>query len=614
MERGTTVVRMVGRLPSQVRPDHQPAMPLVEQVTSISLFNPRSLAYMPEYENLASMKLRRPLNGLPVLLLGLGVLANQSGSALAAAPQILLSDQDVGPTGIAGSHTQSSGQMQIHGAGADIWYGADGFHFAYSPWDGDCQIVARVLSLDPTDPLAKAGVMVRADLTQRAPHALAALTAEYGLTFTRRAQPGGRSWDDAYVASDDRVRLWLDGHLLIDEWYEHREQASSALITLTKGQRYALRLDYFQERARAAAKLLWSNPSTPRQVIPQSQLYSDTPGAGLAGPGEDGAPSGVSLLPNPWQDQDVGLVGQAGSSSLSNGVWTVQGAGADVSANVDGLHLVYQNWSGDFHAVARLLTQQNTEPWARAGLMVRENLHSDCRSCVVAATPLNGVAFLRRDDPVATASQQPDTSSQAAQPWLKLVRRGSVVSAFSSTNGVDWSWIGTESVAMADPVCVGLAVNSHENSTLGAASFDNVSIGPPDAVSAGTAIQGTGTGLQAVFRSSSALRDLSILAADQRQQPTLRLAAAASIRIAGSDHSPPAPRPSPALHRGAWCDPSAPRLPAFLAVRNGQGQRCPALECRAAGGPGQQERPREMGGAVVHGRRGVSGPDTEDGL
>ena len=154
--------------------------------------------------------------------------------------------------------------------------------------------------------------MVRADLTQRAPHALAALTAEYGLTFTRRAQPGGRSWDDAYVASDDRVRLWLDGHLLIDEWYEHREQASSALITLTKGQRYALRLDYFQERARAAAKLLWSNPSTPRQVIPQSQLYSDTPGAGLAGPGEDGAPSGVSLLPNPWQDQDVGLVGQAG--------------------------------------------------------------------------------------------------------------------------------------------------------------------------------------------------------------------------------------------------------------------------------------------------------------
>jgi hypothetical protein len=71
-----------------------------------------------------------------------------------------MSDQDVGRAGVAGSYSQSAGQVQIQGAGADIWYGADGFHFACSPWDGDCQVVVRVVGVEPTDPWAKAGAML----------------------------------------------------------------------------------------------------------------------------------------------------------------------------------------------------------------------------------------------------------------------------------------------------------------------------------------------------------------------------------------------------------------------------------------------------------------------
>ena len=96
--------------------------------------------------------------------------------------------------------------MQIQGAGADIWYGADGFHFACLPMDGDCQVVARIVGIEATDPWAKAGVMMRADLTQGSPHAMAALAAQYGATFIRRARPGGWSYDDAWQ-SMRRIRL-----------------------------------------------------------------------------------------------------------------------------------------------------------------------------------------------------------------------------------------------------------------------------------------------------------------------------------------------------------------------------------------------------------------------
>jgi len=90
-----------------------------------------------------------------------------------------MSDVDVGKTGVQGSSTQSSDKLEIKGAGMDIWYGADGFHFVYVPWDGDGEIVVRVTGIERTDPWAKADVMMRADSTQGSAHAMIASSPEY---------------------------------------------------------------------------------------------------------------------------------------------------------------------------------------------------------------------------------------------------------------------------------------------------------------------------------------------------------------------------------------------------------------------------------------------------
>ena len=52
-------------------------------------------------------------------------------------------------------------------------------------------------------------------------------------------------------------------------------------------------------------------------------------------------------LPVPWLDADIGTVGLAGTATHSNGVFSVRGAGADITSKADAFHYLYQPASGD---------------------------------------------------------------------------------------------------------------------------------------------------------------------------------------------------------------------------------------------------------------------------
>jgi hypothetical protein len=70
-----------------------------------------------------------------------------------------------------------------------------------------------------------------------------------------------------FTRSDDGVRLYLDGQALIDDWSDHSAGESSATIALTAGRAYALRLEYYENRGSALARLSWSSPSQANEVI-----------------------------------------------------------------------------------------------------------------------------------------------------------------------------------------------------------------------------------------------------------------------------------------------------------------------------------------------------------
>lgn len=612
-----------------------------------------------------------------VLFLAAAVLFFGLPAAFAQSPA--WASADIGRPGVKGSFSQTAAALELSGSGADIWGPADAFHYIYIPWQGDVEVVAKATAVERTDPWAKAGIMLRADLGEFAPHAMLAVTPEKGTTLIRRSRTAGRSEDDAHqamrivgpaekrsyqqrgsggadtardsvttvnlrrwlklvkrgtaaeaydsadgqhwewlgtvnhnlpssfylgfavsshdntklcravfeevsvkqvqetpedpapvgngdglaaryfpspnqagtpitrvdptidfdwsntqpvpgvgpnrfsvrwdgeleaqysgphalhIVSDDRARVWLDGTLLIDEWYEHAESTSSGVVYFEAGKRYPIRIDYYQNRGDASIRMLWSSPATPRQPIPRSQMYS-TQSTTTAGELE--ADYQAVLLPRPaqfsdealmqWMHADVGGIGLEGTAGLSNGVWAISGSGADIWANADGFHYVFQPWKGDGEFITRVISQDNTDPWAKAGLMIREGLARDARHATLAATPQEGVCFLHRVETagITTLDRGP---SKRCPVWLRLVRRGNQVRAFASENGDTWRWIATEQVDLPAEILVGLAVNSHDNSTLAKAQFEKVAFRAAPTEEGRVSKIGRGDGLRAKY-------------------------------------------------------------------------------------------------------------------
>ena len=79
------------------------------------------------------------------------------------------------------------------------------------------------------------------------------------------------------TTSDDGVRLWIDGNLVIDAWYDQGGDRHCALpLNWVAGVRHTLKLDYYQSYGGAGAALYWSSPTIPEQVVPAS-AFAQTP-------------------------------------------------------------------------------------------------------------------------------------------------------------------------------------------------------------------------------------------------------------------------------------------------------------------------------------------------
>ncbi|MBL9206313.1 MAG: putative Ig domain-containing protein [Opitutaceae bacterium] len=104
---------------------------------------------------------------------------------------------DVGNVGQTGAtiYDPVDSSYVLAGSGADIWDTADSFHFTYRALSGDGQIVAKLDSIQNTDPWTMAGVMIRGSGGSDAAHAFLGITAGQRATFIRRVASGGSSAD-----------------------------------------------------------------------------------------------------------------------------------------------------------------------------------------------------------------------------------------------------------------------------------------------------------------------------------------------------------------------------------------------------------------------------------
>ncbi|WP_226021500.1 fibronectin type III domain-containing protein [Halomicrobium salinisoli] len=162
---------------------------------------------------------------------------------------------------------------------------------------------------------------------------------------------------------------------------------------------------------------------------------------------------------------------------------TVRGAGADVWNEADAFHYYYGQTGGDFDVAVRVDSVEETDEYAKAGLMVRESLDPGATNAMVRRRPSStGVQWRTSADSAteSTTSDEGESESEVSggttdHAWQRLVRSGDAIRAYSSPDGVEWTLLADLSLSLSDDVYVGLAVTSHAEGTLCTAEFDSLS-------------------------------------------------------------------------------------------------------------------------------------------
>jgi len=372
-------------------------------------------------------------------------------TAMATAIPTPWAQQDIGSVRLAGHASFANGTFTVSGGGSDIWGTADAFHYVYQPLSTDGQIVARVTGEQNTSVFAKAGVMLRQNLTAGSEEVILDVKPDGGVEFlARSAQDGSTTF---IAGSAPPFPGWLKlvragataaGFVSMDgiTW----TMVGSASISMT------------------TSDVGLAVTSHDDAVLNSATFDNVTVSAG----GKCGA------LPPGWTAQDVGSVGLTGSSCYSSGVFTVTGAGSDIWGAADSFQYASRPLSGDGQIVARVTDERITNAFAKAGVMLRQDRTAGAADVILDVKPDGGIEFMTRSS--AGSSTIFVAGSTLSFPvWIKLVRTGATVTGSISPDGSAWTVVGQTSVSITATSVIGLAVTSHDTSVVNTAIFDNVS-------------------------------------------------------------------------------------------------------------------------------------------
>ena len=357
------------------------------------------------------------------------------------------SSDDVGAVGQPGDAIDENGTFTVSGAGADIWGDSDAFHFVSQPVSANVDIVARVRAEQNTHTFAKAGLMIRGSLAANSWHVILDVRPGGGIEFMTRSATGGTTTFIAGASSP-----FLPG------WLKLSRQRESYVLA------YASR-----------DGVSWSSLGT--AIVPLGAAL-----VGLAVTSHDTSVTNsatfdnidVAPLPEGWFHSDIGEVGRASRASEANGVFTVSGAGSDIWGTADSFAYVNTLFGGDGSMQARVVGEQNTHPFAKAGVALGL-ASADSAGVILDVLPDGSIEFMAR-----FADGQPMSFiAGASVPFpvsLKITRAGEVFTGATSPDGTTWTPVGSVMIQTSQTMYAGLAVTSHDPSVLNTSIFDTVSV------------------------------------------------------------------------------------------------------------------------------------------
>jgi hypothetical protein len=157
------------------------------------------------------------------------------------------------------------------------------------------------------------------------------------------------------------------------------------------------------------------------------------------------------------------------------GTYTISSTGTDIWGGYDEFHFAFKNASGAVNIIAKVDSLQNTQEFAKAGVMIRDTLDPDSKYVGVFITPENGVRFQYRTA-VGGVTDREFVEGITTPQWVRLERTtGGLVRAYYSADGATWERFTLVQISMTMPVYAGLAVTSHDINLTCEAVFSNVS-------------------------------------------------------------------------------------------------------------------------------------------
>ncbi len=163
-----------------------------------------------------------------------------------------------------------------------------------------------------------------------------------------------------------------------------------------------------------------------------------------------------------------------------DGTIILTGAGTDIWENADEFRYAYRSLSGDGSMTVRVLSNGvGTNLWAKGGVMIRQNLDAGAINVMGAVTggDGDGGTFQWRSEANGASDSSRTLTGIAPPYWVRLTRQGNIFTVEMSADGEQWQQQGDNpvTIAMQDPVLIGLAVTSHASGELRTFEFDSVS-------------------------------------------------------------------------------------------------------------------------------------------
>ncbi|HLK44285.1 MAG TPA: ABC transporter permease subunit [Thermoleophilia bacterium] len=203
------------------------------------------------------------------------------------------------------------------------------------------------------------------------------------------------------------------------------------------------------------------------------------------GPDGSGSKSGAACRQNP----PLGPDREAVSDSFYFAHQTLPGDGT-ITARVTSLSGLYSTHGGIEADAGTAGMTPGTQPWSKAGIMIKQSTAQGSAYAAMMTTGSNGVRM--QYNYTHDIAGEPGVASAATPQWLRLTRSGQTITGYDSADGVHWNQVGTMTLpGSPSSVQVGMFAASPDYTvttqgfgtgtatggpTLATGTFDNVSL------------------------------------------------------------------------------------------------------------------------------------------